>query len=159
MRANSILEALQQGILICDRHTRIVYMNEAYSSFIGYSLEEVKGKKITKYRESAKVPEVIKTGIPIDGMLRREEDKEYFASVYPIIEENEIRGSISIVTSIANQQLKLQLQHNSLAERVSKFEKQEIEATICYYGGGVEGKKKAAQELGISLATLYNKIK
>lgn len=47
---------------------------------------------------------------------------------------------------------------NTLAERVRAFEKQEIESLIKKHGDSLESKKKIAQELGISLATLYVKL-
>ena len=142
MQVHSVLESLQQGILICDQHSRIVFFNQVYSDFIGVPLETAKGHKITDYRKSAIAPEVIWSGIPVEGMVRREGTQEYFASVYPIWEEHQIRGSISIVTSLV------------------QFEKRESEAhMLLLYGRDMEGKQKAAKELGISLATLYNKIK
>ncbi|MDO5422702.1 MAG: PAS domain-containing protein [Eubacteriales bacterium] len=159
MQTIAILEAMEQGILICNRHGRIQYMNEAYGSFIGHTLEEVKGKPIADYRKQAKVPEVLETGIPVEGMIRREGYQEYFASIYPILEDGEIRGTISVVTTLEEHHLKKSLKHTTLEERVRNFERQEIQATVRYYGGGVEGKKLAAKELGISLATLYNKLK
>lgn len=45
-----------------------------------------------------------------------------------------------------------------LAEQVREFEQREIERVISKYGTSVEGKKNAAKELGISLATLYKKL-
>lgn len=45
-----------------------------------------------------------------------------------------------------------------LSERVKSFEKREIESTLKKHGNSLEGKKNAAKELGISLATLYNKL-
>ncbi|MGN1144245.1 MAG: sigma-54 interaction domain-containing protein, partial [Anaerovoracaceae bacterium] len=45
-----------------------------------------------------------------------------------------------------------------LAERVKRFERSEIEQTLLKYGNTLEGKKQAASALGISLATLYNKM-
>ena len=149
MQVHSVLESLQQGILICDQHSRIVFFNQVYGDFIGVPLETAKGHKITEYRKSAIAPEVIESGIPVEGMVRREGAQEYFASVYPIWEENHIRGSISIVTKA----------HMTLEERVRRFERQEIQNTLLLYGQDMEGKRKAAKELGISLATLYNKMK
>lgn len=45
-----------------------------------------------------------------------------------------------------------------LTQRVRAFERQEIGKLLLRYGSTLEGKKKAAAELGISLATLYNKM-
>ena len=72
MQVHSVLESLQQGILICDQHSRIVFFNQVYSDFIGVLLETAKGHKITEYRKSAIAPEVIWSGIPVEGMVRRE---------------------------------------------------------------------------------------
>lgn len=46
-----------------------------------------------------------------------------------------------------------------LSERVKQFEIEEIRKTVELYGDTLEGKKNAARQLNISLATLYNKIK
>ena len=70
MQVHSALESLQQGILICDQHSRIVFFNQVYSDFIGVPLETAKGHKITDYRKSAIAPEVIWSGIPVEGMVR-----------------------------------------------------------------------------------------
>ena len=159
MQVHSVLESLQQGILICDQHSRIVFFNQVYGDFIGVPLETAKGHKITEYRKSAIAPEVIESGIPVEGMVRREGAQEYFASVYPIWEENHIRGSISIVTSLVQFEQRETKAHMTLEERVRRFERQEIQNTLLLYGRDMEGKRKAAKELGISLATLYNKMK
>lgn len=47
----------------------------------------------------------------------------------------------------------------SLDEAIRQAELQEINKALIIYGNTVEGKKQAAQALGISLATLYNKLK
>lgn len=47
----------------------------------------------------------------------------------------------------------------TLAQRVRACERSEIRRTLQYYGDDLKGKKAAAEELGISLATLYNKLK
>ena len=108
MQVHSVLESLQQGILICDQHSRIVFFNQVYSDFIGVPLETAKGHKITEYRKSAIAPEVIWSGIPVEGMVRREGTQEYFASVYPIWEHRNtlqvfIRSGKSIISAEASQ--------------------------------------------------------
>ncbi len=47
----------------------------------------------------------------------------------------------------------------ALSDATKDFEKLEIMNALRVFGNHIEGKKKAAQVLGISLATLYNKIK
>ncbi len=51
------------------------------------------------------------------------------------------------------------IKKKTLAEKVKEFERNEIERTLAFFGNTVEGKKKAAEYLGISLASLYNKLK
>lgn len=51
-----------------------------------------------------------------------------------------------------------QEQRLPLSQRVRSFERAEIQKLLQRYGDTLEGKKKTAAELGISLATLYNKL-
>ena len=46
-----------------------------------------------------------------------------------------------------------------LEDKIKEVEKQEILKRINLYGDNIDGKRKAAISLGISLATLYNKLK
>ncbi len=48
---------------------------------------------------------------------------------------------------------------STLAEKVRAFEKKEIDKLLTIYGDNLEGKKRVASTLGISLASLYNKMK
>lgn len=45
-----------------------------------------------------------------------------------------------------------------LSQRVRAFEQAEIQRLLCKNGSTLEGKKRTAAQLGISLATLYNKL-
>lgn len=102
MKIKSICEALNQGILLCDEKARIVYFNSSYSHFIGRVLDEVKGMPIKEVRPGAVAPQVIAEGRPVESVLRIENGQEYFADVYPIVEDGCIIGSVSLVTSISN---------------------------------------------------------
>lgn len=159
MNAIDILSAVKQGILICDRNSRIIYFNQAYGEYIGVSLGEAKGKKLTDYRPGALAPQVIATGVPVEGLLRCEGAQEYFASVYPIVDGDVVWGSVSLVTSVEQSRgRERQKEKRTLSQRVREFEREEIGRLLSLYGSDLKGKKQVAEELGISLATLYNKI-
>lgn len=49
--------------------------------------------------------------------------------------------------------------NQTLQEAMEEAERTFIQNTLKRFGTDIEGKKKAAKTLGISLATLYNKIK
>lgn len=49
-------------------------------------------------------------------------------------------------------------EHRTLAQRTRDFEKREIQKVLERYGTTTEGKRQAAAALGISLASLYNKL-
>ena len=69
-----------------------------------------------------------------------------------------MNGSISIVTSLDQSRSQADQLTGTLEERVREFERREIEHMMAVYGVDVAAKKRIAAELGISLATLYNKL-
>ena len=93
---------LKEGILICDKDSKISYCNESYLNFIGKTMEEIRGKYLKEVRPGAKQPEVIKSRKPVFGALRKEEGEEYFANMYPMIDKGEVVGGISVVTFFKN---------------------------------------------------------
>ena len=46
----------------------------------------------------------------------------------------------------------------TLKEKVQQFERKEIERALDLYGHDLAGKKQAAEQLGISLSSLYSKL-
>lgn len=154
---SSVLASIKQGILICNKEGKIIYFNDAYSKFIGKKLEEVAGMPINKLRPGAQVPLVLKKGKKKENIFRKEGNQEYYTNIYPILENEVLTGTISIVTTIDKEKLKSR-ERKTLQERVREFEKKEIEDMLFLYGYDTEGKKKVAKELRISLATLYNKL-
>lgn len=117
MKVKAIWEALKQGILLCDSEARIVYFNDSYARFIGKSLEEVRGMPIKDVRPGAVASQVIAEGKSVESVLRVEHGQEYFADVYPVVEEGQITGSVSVVTSISDA--------NCIKEKMLQLEKQE----------------------------------
>lgn len=107
------------------------------------SLNEEVLKLLESFKWSGNVRE-LKNAIEFAAMMT--EDNEIKISDLPkkIQEEGFIHNLIPIKT---------------LEDIIKETEKNEIEKAIKLYGDTVEGKKSAAKALGISLASLYNKIK
>ena len=158
MKAKSALQSLRQGIVICDAKGCVVYVNAAYAEFTGIRPEKIRGKRIRDVRVGSLVPKVLRTGEAIEGVYKSDGERSYFASVYPIYEAGEKKGTVSIVTTLEQSRARRRLGGGTLKERVREFERQEIRRTLLLYDDNLEGKKQAAEALGISLSTLYCKM-
>ena len=158
MKAKSALQSLRQGIVICDAKGCVVYVNAAYAEFTGIRPEEIRGKRIRDVRVGSLVPKVLRTGEAIEGVYKSDGERSYFASVYPIYEAGEKKGTVSIVTTLEQSRARRRPDGGTLKERVRDFERQEIRRTLLLYDDNLEGKKQAAEALGISLSTLYSKM-
>lgn len=158
MKAKSALQSLRQGIVICDAKGCVVYVNAAYAEFTGIRPEEIRGKRIRDVRVGSLVPKVLRTGEAIEGVYKSDGERSYFASVYPIYEAGEKKGTVSIVTTLEQSRARRRPGGGTLKERVREFERQEIRRTLLLYNDNLEGKKQAAEALGISLSTLYSKM-
>lgn len=158
MKAKSALQSLRQGIVICDAKGCVVYVNAAYAEFTGIRPEEIRGKRIRDVRVGSLVPKVLRTGEAIESVYKSDGERSYFASVYPIYEAGEKKGTVSIVTTLEQSRARRRPGGGTLKERVREFERQEIRRTLLLYDDNLEGKKQAAEALGISLSTLYSKM-
>lgn len=158
MKAKSALQSLRQGIVICDAKGCVVYVNAAYAEFTGIRPEKIRGKRIRDVRVGSLVPKVLHTGEAIEGVYKSDGERSYFASVYPIYEAGEKKGTVSIVTTLEQSRARKRPGGGTLKERVREFERQEIRRTLLLYNDNLEGKKQAAEALGISLSTLYSKM-
>ena len=158
MKVNSIFQSIQQGILICDRVGRIAYFNEAYSQMIGRSLADFQGIPIKRLRPHSRVPDVLHSRQPLEGFFRREGSQEYFVNIYPLFDQGKLSGTISIVTTLDISRQQEESQGLTLKEKVQQFERKEIERALDLYGHDLAGKKQAAEQLGISLSSLYSKL-
>ena len=158
MKAKSALQSLRQGIVICDAKGCVVYVNAAYAEFTGIRPEEIRGKRIRDVRVGSLVPKVLRTGEAIEGVYKSDGERSYFASVYPIYEAGEKKGTVSIVTTLEQSRARKRPGGGTLKECVREFERQEIRRTLLLYDDNLEGKKQAAEALGISLSTLYSKM-
>ena len=145
MKAKSALQSLRQGIVICDAKGCVVHVNAAYAEFTGIRPEKIRGKRIRDVRVGSLVPKVLRTGEAIEGVYKSDGERSYFASVYPIYEAGEKKGTVSIVTTLEQSRARKRPGGGTLKERVREFERQEIRRTLLLYDDNLEGKKQAAE--------------
>lgn len=75
-----------------------------------------------------------------------------------MMDGNEIKVN-HLPTRIQYSQKDFEIKIDKLSNKIQEFERQEINKALKLFGNDIEGKKNAANALGISLATLYNKLK
>lgn len=75
-----------------------------------------------------------------------------------MMDGNEIKIN-HLPTRIQYSQRDFEIKIDKLSYKIQEVEKQEINKALKLFGNDIEGKKNAANALGISLATLYNKLK
>lgn len=75
-----------------------------------------------------------------------------------MMDGNEIKVS-HLPTRIQYTQKNVDVKIDRLNNKINEVEKQEINKALKLFGNDIDGKRNAAKALGISLATLYNKLK
>ena len=100
--ARATFDAMREGITIIDTEGRLVFCNRAYLDFLrkelGEPLGSVEGKYLRDLRPGARLPGVLEAGKPILHITRQEIQDFYFVNMYPIYEDGELKGGVSVVT-------------------------------------------------------------
>ena len=100
--ARAVFDAMREGITIIDTEGRIVFGNRAYREFLnkeaGGDIGPIEGYKLRELRPGARLPGVLEAGKPILHITRQEIQDFYFVNMYPIYEDGELKGGVSVVT-------------------------------------------------------------
>lgn len=98
----NILENVSEGIVAVDANGKIFYMNNKYSKILGVRISSIIGKNIRIIEKGATIIKVLDTGRPIKRKNNyvKTLDKFLDVNIYPIYEENELKGAYSIFTDV-----------------------------------------------------------
>ena len=100
--ARAVFDAMREDITIIDTEGRIVFGNRAYREFLnkeaGGDIGPIEGCKLQELRPGARLPGVLEVGKPILHITRQEIQDFYFVNMYPIYEDGELKGGVSVVT-------------------------------------------------------------
>ncbi len=180
----SLLGSVNDAVIIVDKNGSISYVNKTFEKFTGLSSQEIFGQNIFEKFTDNPVAHSLISGEKISGQKYSfgKGGKELSYTVTPIVVRGEVTGAIGIFkttpdilklmeelqrsTSVIEGLYERLGQINGLAELnisdvipIDKMEQILLRQALTKYGYSVEGKKKAAKALNISLATLYNKLK
>lgn len=96
----TFFENLYDGVLMIDTDYVVQYINPAYTRITGIAEEDIVGLPLKEVRPGARLMEVVNSGKPIVGALRRERDVDYTVNMSPLVEDGKVVGGISIVSNI-----------------------------------------------------------
>lgn len=111
----AILDSIYDGILVTDKQSIVRYVNPEYTRITGVTYHDIIGKYLTNVRPGAMLPQIVETGVPMDGVYRREGDVEYVVDMAPIKIDGQIVGGISVVKDIT------EVRH--LTQEIGKYQK------------------------------------
>lgn len=180
----SLLGSLNDAIQIADKNGIITYVNRAFEMVTGLSAHEVIGQNVFEGFADSPIAHSLRSKQQISGQKYSfgKDGKEFNYNVSPIVVRDEVVGVIAVFkvlpdiiklmeelqrsTSIIEGLYDKLGQIDGLAELnisdvmpIDKMEQVMLRQALTKFGYSVEGKKRAAKALNISLATLYNKLK
>ncbi|MDD5169333.1 MAG: sigma 54-interacting transcriptional regulator [Syntrophales bacterium] len=96
----SILDSINNGVMIIDDAFIVRYLNPEYTRITGVTRDEIIGRPLREVRPGARLPDVMRTGKPLSGVFRREGDIDYVVDLAPIVRDGKIKGGIAIFRDI-----------------------------------------------------------
>ncbi|WP_067217568.1 sigma-54 interaction domain-containing protein [Marinomonas gallaica] len=93
----TILDALEEWVVVVDHNARIFYLNRPYARFLGVNAEEVKGKKVTEVIENTRMHLTIKNGVTERLSMQRIRGSNMIANRFPITDQGKVIGAVGTV--------------------------------------------------------------
>jgi len=180
----SVLGSVNDAVQIVDGGGVITFVNKAFEKLTGMAAGELIGQSLFDKYPDNPIIHALRSGQDITGHKYAigRSGKEFNYNVTPITVRGDVVGAIGVFKALPDV-LKLmeELQRstsiieglydklgqiNGMADinmsdvmPIDKMEQILLRQALTKFGYSVEGKKRAAKALNISLATLYNKLK
>lgn len=99
--AENIFSNIENGLIVIDGKNTIIIFNQEAEKLFGKKATEVLGKKVQEVFIDSKLEQVLRTRKPITGCMEKIGQYSVIINSTPIIENNEVKGAISIVEDIS----------------------------------------------------------
>lgn len=118
-----ILDNVYSGIIVCDRDSKVLYMNKFYADLLKTDRDKVMGKHIKEFFHSSRVPNVLKTGkMELGGRCSLRSDVALLVNRIPVVSRGKTVGVI-LQTVFKNfaEISELMARQNQLEKKVSYY--------------------------------------
>ncbi|OUM84686.1 MAG: sigma-54-dependent Fis family transcriptional regulator [Bacillus thermozeamaize] len=121
----SILESLYDAVIVIDRDSTIVYINQAYTRQFGVPPHKLIGRKLRDVEPNARILDVLRDGKPRinDYSYVHSLGQHVYANMTPLIEEGQVIGVVTIMKDISEIKT-LQKQLENYRKQLSRLEEQ-----------------------------------
>jgi len=97
----SIIEAINDGILVIDTDGIVRLINQEYTNITGVTKDMILNMPLISIRHGALLPSTLEDGRPREGIYRKEGKNEYIVDMAPIYDKNKkIIGAVSVCKSV-----------------------------------------------------------
>ncbi|RBP83901.1 PAS domain-containing protein [Marinomonas rhizomae] len=93
----TILNAMEEWVVIVDHQAKIFFINRPYARFLGVKAEDVMGKKVTDVIENTRMHITVQTGQAERLSFQKILGSNMIANRFPIIEQGEVIGAVGTV--------------------------------------------------------------
>jgi len=95
-----LLDAMDNGIIITDADSIVLYVNPAFLKFAGLKEEQIVGKLLRSVRSHSQLHIAMENMEPIYNRRRVEDGDESFSSLIPIIDKGQLLGGLCVVKEV-----------------------------------------------------------
>lgn len=148
----TILDALEEWVVVVDHNARIFFLNRPYARFLGVNADEVKGKKVTDVIENTRMHITVEKGVAERLSIQKIRGSNMIASRFPITDQGKVIGAVGTVIFHDTYEWKRINSHIKalLAEhefRAQEKNSQELPTSSHYRLADIVGDSKAIKEL------------
>lgn len=93
----SLFSIMDNGIIVTDENTRVIYVNPAYVKFTKLKEEDFIGKILREVRPGAQLHKALQAKKPIYNLRRKEGGVESFVTLLPILDGDDLIGGLAVI--------------------------------------------------------------
>lgn len=147
----ALFSIMDNGIIVTDADTRVIYVNPAYVKFTKMKEEDFIGKILRDVRPGSQLHKALLARTPIYNTRRKEGEVESFVTLLPIMDGDELIGGlavmkeITVIESLMNEYMSIKRREEVLSNNENYHNKYSFDMIIGRDGGLTDTVRMAKQ--------------